>query len=415
MEPSFEKRKGKIMVKRRKDTKGRVLKDNEYQRKDGKYEYKYEDIDGARKSVYSWRLAESDTTPAGKRPDKSLREKEEEIVKKLQDGIRVDSRVTLNDLFSVHMEISELGNATVENYLYMWDKHVKDSIGRKLASKIRKSDILRFYAQKKEQGMANGTIQIFHKMIHPSLQIAVEDNIIKGNPSDGCCKNYSGQGKEKQALTIKEIDIFMECVRRYRTNQRYDLLFRVMLGTGCRIGEIIGLTWNNIDMKGRTITVDHSLLYRKKNGKTQFYAKKPKTDKGIRNIPMIQDVYECFEELKESRSMRSSGIMVDGYTDFVFTSVSGMPLYPASINKVLYKIIDKYNETADVPLPHVSNHIFRHTACTRMAEAGVDINTIKYVMGHENVKMILKIYDHINLERAKHQMSKLDHIKREGM
>lgn len=127
----------------------------------------------------------------------------------------------------------------------MWEKYVKDSIGKKLASKIKKSDILRFYALRKEQGMDNGIIQIFHKMIHPSLQIAVEDHIIRGNPSDGCCKNYSGQGKVKRALTVKETEIFMECVQNYRTNQKLDLLFRVMLGTGCRIGEIA-------DLRGRT-------------------------------------------------------------------------------------------------------------------------------------------------------------------
>lgn len=401
------------MVKRRKDKKGRVLKDNEYQRKDGKYEYKYEDIGGERKSIYSWRLVESDVTPAGRRHDKSLREKEEEIIRKLQDGIVVDSHVTLNELFLVHMEITELSNSTAENYRYMWEKYVKDSIGKKLASKIKKSDILRFYALRKEQGMANGTIQIFHKMIHPSLQIAVEDHIIRGNPSDGCCKNYSGQGKEKRALTVKETEIFMECVRKYRTNQKLDLLFRVMLGTGCRIGEIAGLTWKDINIQERTITVDHSLLYRKKDGRVQFYAKKPKTAKGIRVIPMIQDVYECFEELEGERCLYPSQMTVDEYSDFVFHSLSGKPLYPPNINKILYKLVDKYNETADVPLPHISNHIFRHTACTRMAEAGVDINTIKYVMGHENVKMILKIYDHVNMERAKQQMSKLDGKGRE--
>lgn len=404
------------MTTRRRDSKGRILKDNEYQRKDGKYEYKYEDVDGERKSVYSWRLERTDATPAGKRYDKSLREKEEEIRNKLDEGIAVAPElITLNDLFDVHMEISDFSNATAENYKYMWTHFIKNSIGRRNVTKLKKSDILRFYAQQQEKGLANGTIQVLHKMIHPSLQIAVEDHVISDNPSDGCCKKYAGEEQEKHALTVEEMDKFMECVKKYRTNQRYDLLFRVMLGTACRIGEIIGLTWDNIDMHERTVTIDHSILYRKKDGKTQFYAKKPKTAKGIRVIPMTQDVYECFRELKRERFLHPSTVSVDGYTNFVFTSRSGKPLYPASVNKVIYKIVDSYNEDAEVPLPHVSNHIFRHTGCTRMAEAEVDINTMRYVMGHENYKMILKRYDHVNLERAKRQMQKLDNRKSEAV
>lgn len=400
------------MAEKRRDKKGRILKSNEYQRKDGKYEYRYDDINGERKSVYSWRLVETDPMPPGKKKDVPLREQEEEIVRKLQDGIVVSSgNITLNELFAIHMDICELSNATEENYRYMWKRFVQKSIGRSMAAKLKKSDILRFYAQQKSKGLANGTIQILHKMLHPSLQIAVEDNLIRNNPSEGCCKRYFEQEREKHALTAKEIDIFMECARQYKSNQRYDLLFRVMLGTACRIGEIIGLTWKDINMAGRMVKIDHSILYRRKDGKTQFYAKKPKTEKGIRIIPMTQDVYECFCELRKERLRRPATMTVDGYTDFVFTSQSGSPLYPDNINIVLNKITSKYNETAEIPLPHIINHIFRHTACTRMAEAEMDINTMRYIMGHESTKMILKTYDHVSLERAKQQMEKLDSLE----
>lgn len=397
------------MTKRRRDKKGRILKNNEYQRKDGKYEYKYEDTDGGRKSVYSWRLVETDVTPAGKRHDKSLREKEEEILKKLQNGLVVSSgNITLNELFAMHMEVCDLSNATEENYRYMWERFIQNTIGGRVVTNIKKSDILRFYARQHEKGLANGTIHVLHKMLHPVFQIAVEDHIIRDNPASGCCKNYSEKEKERHALTVDEMNTFMECVRKSRFGHWYDLLFRVMLGTACRIGEIVGLTWNDVNMDERTIKIDHSILYRRKDGRVQFYAKEPKTEKGIRVIPMTQDVYECFYELKKERLLYPSTITVDGYKDFVFTTKSGSPIYPANINKALCRIVDTYNKTAEVPLPHISNHIFRHTACTRMAEAGMDINAMRYIMGHENIKMILKTYDHVSLERAKQQMSKLD-------
>ena len=71
------------MPVKRKDKKGRILKEGEYQRRDGKYEYKFLDSTGQRRSVYSWRLVETDATPSGKRVDLSLREKEKNIQRKL--------------------------------------------------------------------------------------------------------------------------------------------------------------------------------------------------------------------------------------------------------------------------------------------------------------------------------------------
>lgn len=93
------------MADKRKDNRGRVLKDNERQRSDGKYEYRYI-FDGQRKSVYSWRLVPTDRTPKGKRDDLSLREKEKAIEKDLADGIDAvrASRTTLNELFRMYMD-----------------------------------------------------------------------------------------------------------------------------------------------------------------------------------------------------------------------------------------------------------------------------------------------------------------------
>lgn len=402
------------MSKKRKDRKGRILKDNEYQRKDGKYEYKYVDTDGERRSVYSWRLVSTDIAPSGKRRDLSLREKEKEIQQKLNAGLIVSGKSrTLNEFFDLHMEIGTFADATRENYLYMWKKFVKEDLGRKPVTTIRKSDILRFYAKHKERGLANGTIQIFQKMIRPSLQLAVDDHIISDNPANGCCKNYPEEDTDKQALTEEQVQILLDVLSKFRSKQRYDLIIRVMVGTCCRIGEIVGLTWDNIDMKERTITIDHSILYRKIDGKYKFYAKEPKTQKGIRTIPMTDDVYECIKELRKERFKHPSNVEIDGYSNFVFTSISGKPLYPLNVNKMLYRIVNEYNKTAEKKLPHVSNHIFRHTGCTRMGEAEMDLNSMIYIMGHADAKRIQKTYDHVTLKRVRNQMKKLDHLGEE--
>ena len=350
------------MSKKRKDRKGRILKDNEYQRKDGKYEFKYEDIDGERKSKYSWRLVPTDPTPPGKRYDLSLREKEKKIQQKLNSGLIVSPKsITLNEFFDLHMQIRTFADATRANYLYMWKHYLRDDLGKRPVTQIKKSDILKFYAKHKEEGMANGTIHVFQKMLRPSFQLAVDDHVIGENPANGCCKNYPEEDAEKEALTDEQMEIFMDCLSKLRAKQRYDLIFRVMVGTCCRVGEIVGLTWDNVDMKEKTITIDHSILYRKIDGKFKFYAKEPKTKKGIRVIPMTEDVYECMKELRKERMKHPSTMEVDGYKNFVFTSIGGSPLYPVNLNKVLYKVVQRYNATAKDKLPHISNHIFLHT------------------------------------------------------
>ena len=83
------------MVKR-KDNKGRILRDNEYQKSDGRYEYRYPDGKGGLKSVYSWRLVETDKTPAGKKHTAALRELEKTIKRDIEDGIIVQKNITLN-------------------------------------------------------------------------------------------------------------------------------------------------------------------------------------------------------------------------------------------------------------------------------------------------------------------------------
>ena len=403
------------MAEKRKDNKGRVLRAGEGQRKDGKYYYRYEDINSERQTVYSWKLVETDKTPDGKKDDISLREKEKQILRDLEDGVKTyTKKVTLNSMFELYMDTKRLANSTEENYRYMWKRFVQNSfLGKMDVAQIKKSHILKFYKMQSDNDLSDGSIQILHKMIFPALQLATDDDLIRKNPAYSCCKEYTGTVQVKEALTEEEQRYFIELLNktRLRSKQKYILLFKIMFGTACRIGEIMGLTWADIDMKNRLITVDHEVLYRKKNGKLQFYAESVKTKNGIRSIPMNDEVYECFRELRANRLKYISTITVDGYSNFVFTSERGKPLYPANINKTLKRIVNKNNlDDKGLLLPEISNHIMRHTGCTRMAEADIDPHTLQYIMGHGNFKMIMEKYDHVNIERAKKQMEKMNKV-----
>lgn len=97
---------------------------------------------------------------------------------------------------------------------------------------------------------------------------------------------------------------------------------------------------------------------------------------------------------------------VDGYTDFVFLShATGKSMYAENIRRQLRTIVSMNNER-EVQLPNITPHILRHTACTRFAESGMDIKTVQYLMGHANAKTTIRVYNHVDLERARRELEK---------
>ena len=133
---------------KRTDNKGRILKDGETQRKDGTYRFTYTDADGVRHDVYSKRLVPTDRLPPGCKDDLCLREKERKINRDLEDGIKaaVENKATLNDLFELYMANKpELKDTTRSNYLYMYNKYVRNDIGKKKIASIKYSDVKAFY------------------------------------------------------------------------------------------------------------------------------------------------------------------------------------------------------------------------------------------------------------------------------
>lgn len=398
------------MSEKRTDKKGRILKEGEIQRKDGKYEFKYEDLSGERRSAYSWKLVPSDSLPSGKRPDISLREKEEDIKNYLSEHKNIKgAQITLADAIRKYLNIRKFAGSTYENYLYYFKKDIEyDPLGRKKTIEIIKSDIKQFYAKMSRKGYEDGTVQILHKIIHPALEMLVDDNILGKNPADNCCRDYSSS-EPREAMSPEERDVFYnEIIKLFRDDEKYYLIFTVMQGLSCRISELIGLTWSDVNLKRREVVIDHGMQYRKINGKRQFYITKGNNKNRKRVIPMTEEVYYCFKKLRERCMKNPSKCVIDGYSNFVFVNQRGGPMYPASLNKALYKIVDKYKEQTGKEFPKISNHIFRHTGCTVMAEAEIDPSTMKYIMGHKSTKMILKVYDTVYPERVRQQMKKLD-------
>ena len=413
------------MAEKRKDSKGRVLKEGEFQRKNGKYEYKYTQ-NGERKTVYSWRLLATDKNPEGKKYDLSLREKEKEISRDLDDGINTTlaHQINLNEMFEMYLRSKKkLSSKTKAKYRQLWKLHVAESpLGLMAPGKMKKANIQHFYAGLSDEGLSDTTIRMYHNnLIQPTLVYAVDNDLLRKNPAKGCLDGYTDY-KKRNALTREEQRIFLDFVKNSKYYNVYLPMLQIMIGTACRIGEISGLTWEDVDMKKREIHINHQLVYEKVDGKATLYIDTPKSESGNRTIGMTSQVRNAFLEQKALciRLGRRSVVEVDGYKDFIFLNNWNRPYTTTGFNAVLGRIVTHYNKEEQkksekekrkpLLLPHISNHILRHTGCTRMAEAGMDIKVLQTIMGHSDPAITLKVYDHVDNERMKNEVLKVEYV-----
>lgn len=421
------------MAVKRKDSKGRILRDGETQREDGRYMYRYVDSSGNRTTEYSWRLVETDAHPAGKKRDISLREKEIQIQKDLMDGISANnSTITLNELFERYIRTKKrLRQNVKDNYVLMFGKHIKSNyIGNMSIKSINKIDVLNAYEAMAESGLSNGSIHIMHNnILFPTFQLAVDNDWLRKNPAKDCIKEYPYDPMNKrESLSVKEQDTFIEFMGRDKVYAKYLPIVLLILETALRRGEVLGLTWDNVDLNNGILTVDHQLYYHSVNGKYNIKVGKPKTDFSNRIVPLSPKALAIMKSVKGAEYFNSvgSGIEIDGYKNFVFlNSRKNNVIIPRQFGDALTAACTKYNkkekELAEKEkrepelLPMITPHILRHTACTRMAELGVDIKVLQTVMGHKKVDLTMNIYNHADLNRMKKEFQKIDSLKVEYM
>lgn len=392
------------MVKsnKRKDNRGRVLKKGETQRNSSQYMYRWTDSFGNRKNIYASSLDE-------------LRKKECEIEKEIALGIS-RTTITLNEQIEIYFQIKgNLAKSTMSNYQYYYGHSIRNSkIGRMRVVDIKKSDILLFYRKLSDSGYSAGTIKILQKIIRPALQLAYEDNVILRNPADGCTRDYAEDVEKKYALTFDEEKEFLDRVQSRPRMRRYYPMYAIMLKTGIRISEMVGLTWDDVDMEKKEININHQIQYLFADGETKYCAGKPKTSAGKRIIPMTESIYKLFAEQKKIwfSTNRDTDYEIDGYRNFVFVShVTGRCMNHNSIRRMMRKIVTM-NEEREIQLPNISPHILRHTACCRMAEAGCDIKVLQYLLGQTDIRTTMRVYNHVDSERVKREIGRMEKLDR---
>lgn len=395
------------MSEKRRDSKNRILRSGESQRKDGRYAYKYTDPTGKTQFVYAWKLVSTDKTPAGKRDDISLREKEKEIQRDLDDGIdTIGKKMTVCQLYAKYTR--HRGNVK-HNTKKGRDQFMKllseDKLGATAIDCVKMSDAKEWALRMREKGTAFKTISNYKRSLKAAFYTAIQDDCIRKNPFDFQINTVLEDDTEpKVPLTpAQEIELLL-FAQNDKTYQKYYDELIILLETGLRISELCGLTETDLDFENRFVNIDHQLL---RSAELGYYIGTPKTDSGIRQIPMTEKAYEAFKRVLENRSGVKQ-MVIEGYTNFLFLNQNGLPKVSANYDAMFSCLAKKYNKCHEEPLPKVMTpHTMRHTFCTKKANAGMNPKALQYIMGHANITMTLNYYAHATFASAKAEMERL--------
>ena len=382
-------------MERRKDSKGRVLKKGESERKDGRYQYRYNDAFGARKTVYANGLNE-------------LRDLEKRIEKDIGDGIDYSKgQMTVYELVERYLSLKQgVRYNTRIGYNFVSNILGKEPFSRLKVSNVKVSDAQKWIIKMYNDGKGYSTLSSICGVVKPAFQMACNEDVIRKNPFDFKITDVvPNNSKKREALTEGEQIEWLSFIKNDKTYCKYYDEFVVLLNTGMRVSEFCGLTSKDLDFNNRKINVDHQLV-RERNGK--YYVEKTKTQAGCRFIPMTNEVFQSLKRIIENRPKLKIEPFVDGYTGFILVDKNGNPKIALHIENEIRWSLKKYKKLfPNKPPIIVTPHVLRHTFCTNMINAGMDAKKLQYLMGHSDVSTTLNIYTHMGYEKASEQMLKI--------
>lgn len=400
------------MANKRKDSKNRVLNENESEIfRNGKsigYIYRWRGKDKKRYQKFASTLEE-------------LRIKEREISINSYEGLKtISDKLTINDFFEKWKNFTTGNKAnTFNNYVYMYKKYVESNFGRIRIKDVTNSDVKEFYEKlADEKHLSISTIDNVHTCLLLVFNQAVKDDAIRKNPASEALKGLKkrlnlekrdakarGIRSKNTALTREEQKLFVEYLENTPSQEKWKNIFIFMLETGLRVGEVTALQEEDIDYENNLVHIRKTLVYFDKFNEDHhctYEIHSPKSTAGYRAVPLTNKAKEALKNEKElHKKLNISNVQeIDGFSNFIFLNRFGMVYNQGTLNKALRKIIKdcnaiqvtKFKGEGCTLLPQFSCHCTRHTFATRLHESNVKDNTIKTLLGHSDINTTLEIY-----------------------
>lgn len=253
-------------------------------------------------------------------------------------------------------------------WIKLWRKLIENG-HFKMPGKLSTIDIQRFYNHLIALGRAPATVRRNHQIIHSCLDKAKATHLISRNPCEGVTLPKLDTD-EARAMTKDEMDRFLIQIQDPNLATVWLASFLLALGTGLREGEVLALTWDNIDLRNQTLSVKHALARTTAKG---LMVKTPKSKKSKRVIPLPREVVIL---LRLHRMSQRRMKLIAG-NDFkkqslVFCSKKGTHIIPRNFTRKFYELRERAGLTSDVNL-----HGLRHTYATRLLERGESLKTVQ--------------------------------------
>ena len=300
---------------------------------------------------------------------------------------------------------------TIRNYRERYTRNIDPVIGDMKVSDVRCIHCQMILNNMKNDEYAAGTVYQTYICLGVMFKSAINNDIIFKHPLDGVSVPKGLKRKSIRALTIEEQKKFLEVAEESHNKLQY----RLLLQTGLRIGELIGLTWNCVDFENREIIVEKQLEFRHRNH--YWRACSPKTVSGYRTVPMTQEAYDILKEVEATKDTRKKSPELDqvltyvdskdqiektlDMSDLVFINFrTGMPSKSTSYGTHLEKLC---NEAGIKPF---GTHVLRHTFATRCIEAGMNPKTLQKILGHATLQTTMDTYVDVTRESL-HEVIKL--------
>ena len=326
------------------------------------------------------------------------------------DSLPLVSEITVDQWFEYWIEniVGDRAPNTRRNYRERYVHNIQPCIGRMLLTEVKPMHC-KMVLNRMERIYAGGTIRQTYIAMGTMFKSALMNDMIVKHPMNGVLYTKPVRAIDDiHFLTIDEQRRFLETAKRSHNYRQYVLI----LETGLRTGELIGLTWDAVDFEKLTLTVNKTLEYRHKD--KEWRAGPPKTKQSYRTIPLTTRAIEILKTLYEKRNIRkesetlSLGLeYMDRRTgqmatlhmkDLVFINCrTGEPAKNSSHDTHLYKLCD------EAGIKRFCMHALRHTYATRAIERGVPPKVLQKLLGHASMKTTMDRYVHVtddSLENA---------------